>query len=122
MRLHGILPDFPSHCPPPRLAQEGAYELLLKATLPRGYPEGAPNLELQQTNLPPSLAAAFLAQAAVRARRVGGRGSRLALGGLCGLFDAGCSRRSERQLLKQEGSAPPGLLPAWGMHAHARPC
>ena len=40
--------------------------MLVKATLPRGYPEGAPTLELQQTNLPPSLAAAFLAQAAVR--------------------------------------------------------
>lgn len=122
MRGHGVLPDFPSHCPPPRLAQEGAYELLLKATLPRRYPEGAPTLELQQSNLPPSLAAAFLAQAVVRARGVGGRGSRLALGGVCGLFGAGCSRRGERQLLKQEGLAPPGLLPAWGAHAHGRSC
>ncbi len=57
--------------------EEQQYELAVRCTVPRGYPQKPISLELQRTNLPKSLAAAFLVQAAV--------------GGPCGSGSSGTS-------------------------------
>jgi hypothetical protein len=45
--------------------EEARYEMAVRCTVPRAYPAEAPSFELQHTNLPRPLAAAFLARAAV---------------------------------------------------------